>query len=338
MRARICGLAAAAIVSALGGALRAAPTPSPALLILEKKDERLAIVDPVTDTVAARVPAGPDPHEIVASDDGRLAYISNYGGPGSTLHTITVIDLVKQTPLPPIDLGPLRSPHGLAYVGGKLYFTAETAKAIGRYDPASGKIDWVLGTGQDRTHMIWVSGDGGRIYTANPGSGTVSLIRRTAAAPGDFAHPDGGWRLTTVATGPGSEGFDVAPDGKKLWVGAAAAGTVSEIDLATANIVRTLTLPGLYANRVKFTPDGKVALISYLRSGEAIAVDVASGAVLKRLALGAPAEGILMSPDGTTAYVAHGLNSVAVIDLPGLVVKSEIRVGREPDGMAWAKR
>ena len=167
---------------------------------------------------------------------------------------------------------------------------------------------------------------------------TTHSARTQPAAPGDFSHPDGGWRLTNLPTGPGTEGFDLSPDGNRLWAAAAAAGTVSEIDPNTDKIIRTLTLPGLFANRLKFTPDGKVALVSYLRSGEAIAVDVASGAVLKRVKLGTPAEGILMAPGGATAYVAHGVNSVAVIDLATLSVKAEIPVGREPDGMAWAKR
>src|SRR5260370_33454818 len=57
-----------------------ARTPSPALLVLEKSDNSLAIVDPATLQIVARVPAGPDPHEIVASADGKLAYILNYGG------------------------------------------------------------------------------------------------------------------------------------------------------------------------------------------------------------------------------------------------------------------
>jgi DNA-binding beta-propeller fold protein YncE len=82
----------------------AAQTPSPALLVLEKGDNMLAIVDPATLKIIGRVPAGPDPHEIEASRDGKLAYISNYGGSDSSLHTISVIDLVVQKPLPPIEL------------------------------------------------------------------------------------------------------------------------------------------------------------------------------------------------------------------------------------------
>ena len=140
-----------------GGAFTLAQTPSPALLILEKSDNTLAIVDPAGLKILARVPVGQDPHEVVASSDGKLAYVSNYGELDSALNTISVVDLMTQKPLAPINLGALRSAHGLAFAGGKLYFTAETNKAIGRYDPASQKIDWVLGTGQDRTHMVEVS-------------------------------------------------------------------------------------------------------------------------------------------------------------------------------------
>ena len=96
-----------------------------------------------------------------------------------------VIDLVEQKPLPQIDLGPLRGPHGLAFAGGKVWFTAEVAKAIGSYDPAAAKLDWILGTGQNRTHMIFVSEDLKRIITTNTVSGTVSIIEKSAArAPG----------------------------------------------------------------------------------------------------------------------------------------------------------
>ena len=136
-----------------GGVLRAESTPSKALLVLAKTDHTLAIVNPATLKVVARAPSGPDPHEVVASTDGKFAFISNYGG--GAYNTLTVIDLVEQKALPAVDLGPLRGPHGLVFAGGKVWFTAEGAKVIGSYDPATKKVDWVLGTGQNRTHMIY---------------------------------------------------------------------------------------------------------------------------------------------------------------------------------------
>src|SRR5437660_10675182 len=173
----------------LGANFAAAQTPSPALLVLEKSDNSLAIVDPANLQIVARVPAGPDQHEIVASPDGKLAYISNYGGSDSALNTISVIDLATRKALSPINLGALRSAHGLAFAGGKLYFTAETNKAVGRYDPATQSVDWVLGTGQDRTHMVAVSENLERIVTSNVSSGTISIIEQVSQTASGFLAP-----------------------------------------------------------------------------------------------------------------------------------------------------
>ena len=209
-----------------------AQTPSPALLVLEKSDNTLAIVDPTTLKIVARVPAGEDPHEVVASDDGKLAYISNYGGEGSTLNTISVVDLVAQKALRPIDLGALHSAHGLAIAGGELYFTAETNKVIARYDPAGQQVDWILGTGQDRTHMIAVAKGLDRIITSNVSSGTISIIE-TGARDNPGAAVRKTWVETNVRAGNGSEGFDVSPDGREIWVANAKDGTATIIDIAT---------------------------------------------------------------------------------------------------------
>ena len=170
-------------------------TPRESLLVLSKGDHTLAIVDPARLQVIAKAPVGEDPHEVVASSDGAFAYVSNYGG--GAYNTLAVIDLIHQKALPSIDLGPLRGPHGLVFVGGKTWFTAEAAKAIGRYDPARKTVDWILGTGQNRTHMIFVSEDLKQIYTTNVSSGTVSIIEKSTHPP--FGGPPPG-------PGPGGPG------------------------------------------------------------------------------------------------------------------------------------
>src|SRR2546429_4944099 len=107
----------------LGANFAAAQTPSPALLVLEKSDNSLAIVDPANLQIVARVPAGPDPHEIVASPNGKLAYISNYGGSDSTLNTISGVEVAAREALAPINLRALRSPPGFAVRAGKADFS-----------------------------------------------------------------------------------------------------------------------------------------------------------------------------------------------------------------------
>src|ERR1700741_3440300 len=133
----------------------AAQTSKESLLVLSKKDHTLAIINPATLKVVAKAPVGDDTHEVIATADGKMAYVSNYGGGGTgALHTLAVIDLVNQKTLAPIDLGALRGPHGLDFAGGKVWFTAEASKAFASVDPASGKVDLILGTGQNRTHMV----------------------------------------------------------------------------------------------------------------------------------------------------------------------------------------
>jgi DNA-binding beta-propeller fold protein YncE len=209
-------LAASAVSAGLAQSVLSA-----ALLVLSKGDRMLAIVDPGTLEVVARMPSGPDPHEVEASSDGRLAYVSNYGS--GAYNTITIVDLVAQRTLRAFDLGPLRGPHGLDYVGGKLYFTAEANKVIGRYDPAAEKVDWVMGTGQDRTHMLKVSKDLNRIVTSNVGSATVSLLDQ-AMSQGRGGSPQVSWTETVIDVGKGSEGFDVSPDWREVWVANAGDG------------------------------------------------------------------------------------------------------------------
>ena len=308
-----------------------AQTPSPALLVLEKNDKTMAIVDPGTLKVVARVPVGEDPHEVVASEDGKYAYISNYGAFQNPQHTISIADLSALKALPAVDLGALRAPHGLEIVNGKVYFTAEASKVIGRYDPASQRVDWTLGIGQNRTHMLTVSKDETKIFTANVNSDTISILDRDKN--GDAS----GWIETPISVGKGPEGFDVSPDGKELWAANSHDGTVSIIDLASRKVVQTLDLHTKRANRVKFSPDGKLVLISDLEAGDLVVLDTAARKEIKRLNLGHGVAGILIVPDGSRAYVAVSPDSqVAVVDLKTLAVTARITTGKGPDGLAWA--
>ena len=345
----ICGLFTAGVA--------AQSKPAASLLALSKQDHTLSIIDPVTMHVVATVPVGDDPHEVTASADGKTAYVSNYGF--GAFHTLTVIDLVGQTRQPTIDLGALRGPHGLDFKLGKVFFTAEAAKAIGSYDPASGKIDWIMGTGQDRTHMVYVFADGKRIVTTNVNAATVTIMEKTEGRAGGPppgmgpgggqggpppgmppgpppAPPGGDWKLTVIPVGRGSEGFDVSPDGKEIWVANAQDGTVSIIDVVAKKVTATLEANLRGANRLKFTPDGKRVLLS---PGSALVVlDAATHKEVKRLADVHASGGIEIQPDGARAYVACGRDGyVAAIDLKTLTMVGKVAIAG-PDGLAWAVR
>jgi YVTN family beta-propeller protein len=326
------------------------------LLALSKSDHILAIVDPVTLKVIAKVPVGNDPHEVIASADGKTAYVSITGGGRS--HEIDVIDLVAQKRLPDIDTRPLIGPHGLDFAGGKLYFSAEGAKAVGRYDPVTGKLDWSMGTGQDRTHMVYVTPDEKNVYTTNVNAGTVSLLTDTllsqgpppsgppmqqgppppgAGGPPPMGGPRREWIQTVIPVSRGSEGFDVSPDGKQLWTAAADDGKIAIIDLPTRKLATTLDAKVNGANRLKFTPDGNRVLVSSLRTGDFFVFDAVTHKEIKRLNIGHGGAGILVDADGARAFVGcTGDNYVAIIDLKKLEVIGHLDIGGGPDGLAWA--
>ena len=326
------------------------------LLALSKTDHTLAIVDPATLKVLGKVPVGIDPHEVIAAADGKTAYVSIYGG--GRLHELNVIDVVRMKPIRNIDTRPLFGPHGLTFADGKLWFTVEGSKAVARYDPATKKIEWCMGTGEDRTHMIYVTNNAKAIYTTNVASGTVSILVDTlmksgpppplmqppiSVKPGETRSlPPGGsppenWEQTIVPTEKGAEGFDVSHNGNELWTASSENGKIYIIDLKSKTVSATIDANVLAANRLKFTPDGSKVFISSLGSGELTIYDTQTHKEIKKLNIGHGAAGILMDPDGSRAFVACTPdNYVAIVNLKTLEVTGHINVGGGPDGLAWA--
>jgi YVTN family beta-propeller protein len=323
---RLVFVALAAIIIA-GGRFTNAQRTSARLLVLNKEDATLAIVDPASGNVLGRVPVGQGPHELVTSTDGRTAFASNYGTGPAPGHTISMIDLASQKELRRIDVAPLSRPHGLAFANGKLYFTAEADKKIARYDPATDRIDWQFETGQNTTHMVLPTKDARTIFTSNIGGDSVSAIQQGA---------NGAWTQTVIPVGKGPEGIDLSPNGREVWSAHSRDGGVSIIDVASKTVVQTINLGTKRSNRIKLTPDAKFALVSDLDAGELVVLDATARKEIKRIPLGRLPEGILMPPTGGVAYVAvNGDNFIAVIDLKTWQVTKKISTGIGPDGMAW---
>jgi YVTN family beta-propeller protein len=309
--------------------IAAAQVPSPALLVVNKDENAMAIVDPVAKKVLGSVRVGDGPHEVAASSDGKLGFVSNYGlgnasVPGST---ISIVDLASREERK-FEIGKGSKPHGLVFAGGKLYFTAEGFDMIGTFDPKMNKIDWMQGTGQDRSHVLAVGPDRSKLFTANINSDTVNILERVSDAPD--------WTSTIVTVGKAPEGIDVTPDGKEIWTAHTQDGGVSVIDVATKKVTHTLSLQIVRANRIKVTLDGKYVLISDSRGGKLVVLDAATKKEIKRIDIGRGPTGILMVPGGKQAIIAvSGEDELAYFDLNTLEVTDRFSPGENPDGMAW---
>ena len=331
-RARILALVLAIIF------LASASAAAQLLVVLNKSDHEAALVNPATYEVAAKLPTGRGPHEAAAAPDGFSVYVSNYGffavfregerpqmQPGNT---ITVLDLNARTVKATFELGDYRQPHGLwvSRDGARLWVTCEGAQAVLELDAATGEILKAWKTNQQVSHMLVPTPDERKLYVANIGSGSVTVIDRASDA------------VKTIPTGAGSEGIDVAPDGREIWVSNRAAHSLSIIDAATDRVRVTLESGGEMPIRIKFTPDGREVWVSNARSNTITVFDARTRQQLATIEVGAVPVGILMTPDGRRAFVANtNANQVTVIDIPGRKVLRTFTTGTEPDGMAWAK-
>ena len=313
----------------------AAQTPSPALLVVHQGENTLSIVDPKTGKVTGRVPTVDHGHSVAVSGDGKTAFVVNFAEGGRPGNSISVVDLAARKEVRRIDLGPLTYPHGMFVAGGKVYFTAQGSKAIGRFDPATNKVDLALGTGQNGTHNLVVSKDLNHIFAANMGSGSITAFERVTGK--SVANAAGDWNITVISVGPAPQAIDMSPDGTEVWTGHGGDGGVSIIDVATNKLKQTIKLPYQGYNHLQFTPDGRRVILSHPKGGELVVLDAAARKEIKRIKVGSSVTKFLIQPDGSRLYAAVNADSnVAVIDLKTLELTGRISSGMDPDGMAWA--
>jgi DNA-binding beta-propeller fold protein YncE len=303
-------------------------TAKPVLVALNKADSTLAIIDPSTMKIVSKVPTGDSPHEVVLSADGKTAFVANYGAqtPGSS---ISVIDTVTGKEIRRFDVSPLMRPHGLQIIGGKLYFTAETNRVIARYDPIANKIDWLMGTGQNGSHMVVGTSDQKRFFTANIGSDSVTSF--------EFQNvPPSGSKVVHIAIGKQPEAIDLSPDGKEIWAGLNAEGAIDVVDTATNTFKEKIKIGGR-PYRVKFTPDGKLVVNTMAETKELLIIDAATRKEVKRIKLESAPLGIVFSADSKMAFVSVVQPDLVLkIDLESGDILGRVESGKAPDGIAVA--
>jgi YVTN family beta-propeller protein len=338
-----------ALIGAIAGAAQAQETGT--LLVLHKGENAMAIVDPSSGKVLGRVPTGQDPHELVVSDDGKLAIASNYAGPGTRGgNSLSVIDIAARKEIHRVDLAPLSRPHGLWFADGKAYFTAEASMAIGRYDPKTNKVDWLLGLGQDRTHMIVASKDVKTLFTSNVSSNTISIIEQGRGPggpggppggpggppPGGFAGPPGGG---PDGPPPGEPGGPPAggppPGGFGGPRGGGPGGPPPGGPGGGPNWKQTVIPVGRGPEGFDVSPDGKELWTAHSGDGGISIIDVASKKVVGVIDAGARgANRLKFTPDGKLALVsAMGGGGLVVLDTASRSVTKRIALGGGPSGI-----
>jgi YVTN family beta-propeller protein len=326
-----------------------APTPRPktssgdGLLVVNKTDSTVSILDPATGKLRVSVPVEPGPHEVEMLPDGLVAAVASYGRRDEAGRYVSLLEVGTGKVVSRIDIGEGSRPHGLkALRDGRLLVTAEGKRELAVVDPHSAKVTARYPTGRDLSHMVTASNDGRRAFVTSLSGGSVTVI--------DLGT---GKVVKEIPTGKGAEGLDVSPDGREVWVANREANTITVIDVASLAPVFTIQTPG-FPIRIRLTPDGRRAVATFTGSGDVRVYDTATRVETARIALGreavegtenrvfrkrfgtSPAPvGLLIAPDGKRAFVsASHADVVTVIDLVRLRVDDAWSAGREPDGLA----
>lgn len=293
------------------------------LLICNKSDDTVSFVDPTTLEILGTTTTGRGPHEVATTPDGRWGFVANYEGPGNS---ISLIDVKKMEEVRQISIEPHRSPHGILVngKGTKVYATCERTQTVIELDIKTEKITRSFKTNANVSHMLVLTPDEKKIYVANIGSGSVTVI--------DVAKDE----IKQIETDDGCEGMDITPDGKYVWVGNRAADNISVIDTKTDTVIETVPCKG-FPIRVKATPDGKHVLVSCATANEVAVFDAKTYKEKTRINTGTAPIGVLVTPDGKRAYVANTrANTVTVLDLGTWEMIGKIKAGNTPDGLGLA--
>jgi YVTN family beta-propeller protein len=287
------------------------------LLVAQKDDRSLAIVDPAAGKVITSVAEdGVTGHEVVASPDGRLAYVPIYGDsgvgqPGTDGQTMVVIDIAQQKVVGTVDFGHPVRPHMPIFgpKNGLLYVTTELDHTVTIIDPKTLKILGSIPTGQPESHMLAISHDGRHGYTANVGPGTVSVLdmdaRKTIKVIPISSNTqrisiskDDRWVFTADQTKPrlvvmAGTGYGSAPtpDGRWLLVALPDVNKVAVIDLETMKQARTIDVPA-YPQETLVSPDGKTAYVSCMSADQVAEIDLASWKVTRVISTGKKTDGL----------------------------------------------
>jgi DNA-binding beta-propeller fold protein YncE len=314
-------------------------------VVANKAEATVSLIDLASGAVAATLPAGEGPHEVGISPDGRYALVTNYGRRDSAGNSLTLIDIPSAEVVRTIDLGEHTRPHGVEWLDERhAAVTLEDSKALGVIDVETGAMARTIGTDQNVTHMVALDPAGKRAYTANIGSGSITVV--------DL---DGGERVRNVATGAGAEGVAVAAGGRQIWVTNREADTITVLDATTLEALKEMPSPG-FPIRATATRRGQV-LVTRARAGDlvvysaqtldevrTVAFDLKSMDVEERLfgdrfGDSSVPIGVVVDDAGSRAWVAHAnADVITEVDLGTGRIARTLRAGREPDGMGYSNR
>jgi len=320
------------------------------LVVVSSEAAEALLIDPVTGWLLGRFPTGPDPREVALSPDGRYAFVTSYGwipgaadlesggegsrygaaasrGSGSQSQGVTVLDLLERRVHAVFQPGQYRHLQGIRVGedGRRLWMTTEADSGIVELDAHTGEVKMLWKTGGADPSTLTLTIDSRRIFVANTGSNSVTMIDRVTVVP------------RRIETGPMPLGLALSDDERELWVANSGDHTVSVIDTRRLREVERFPSGGREPIRLEFRPGGHEVWVSHRGSRELTVLDVASAGVLSHISIDGEPRSLTFSDDGALAFVSvpRG-HRVDVIDVATHEVIGSLDEATDPAGLVWS--
>lgn len=305
------------------------------LLVANKGDQTLGIIDPESGKqIAAVAEGGTTGHEVIASPDGKLAYVPIYGNsgvgkPGTDGSHLVAIDLATRKVVGNLDFGHGVRPHCPMFgpKDGLLYVTTEIENAITVIDPHSMKIVGSIPTGKPESHMLSITHDGRYGFTANVGSGTVSVLDMQARKT-----------LEVISVAPSVQRMSISVDDRYAFTSDQTKPQLAVIDIKTRKVTSWIPLPATGYGSAP-TPDGNWLVLALSPANKVAVINLKTMKVEHTIDVPAAPQEVLVRPDGAVAYVScDASRKVAEIQTSTWTVSRLIDAGPGADGLAWAQQ
>ncbi len=297
------------------------------LVLVEKCDHCLAFHNLSRSEPPERIQLASYPHEVVTDPDRRLAFVGHYGvrtgaDAGVGGDSVFVVDVTARKLVNTLDCRPYTRIHGLAVDNaGRLYALSEATGVLLVFDhPLEDKLpSRAVVTGGLKSHLISVTRDGGRAFSMNLLTHTVTRL-----APHDPTVAP-----VALMLGIQPEGNCLSEDQATLFVTNRGSGTVTRIDVAAFTVEAAAPVrPD--PTRVYLAGDGRLLVTHF--NGRAISVlDAASLCELAHLQVNGRPAAACLHPGRSTAYVSLETGESLEIDLADMRIVARRPTGNEPD-------
>lgn len=219
--------------------------------------------------------------------------------------------------------------------GYRVFVTNENSGDVSVIESATLTVSKTIPVGK-RPRGIRVSGDGKKIFIALSGSPAAPPGVDESTLPPPDKSADGVGiidteqeKLTrTIKGGSDPELFDLAKDGKVLFVSNEDEAMLSLVDVEQGTLLGSLKV-GEEPEGVTTSPDGKFVYVTSEDSGTVSVVDTASRKVIATLKVGRRPRAVAFLPDSSRAYVTNESDGVlSMIDaVKHKVIPPPIRLG-----------